>query len=275
MLSIIITEFEKLKRYHILLIGIIGMACSPILSLVTQSVAIDEAKVKSFDFLALFNSTIWNSATIFMPIIFTLIGGYLMNREYTDDTLKNILTVPVSFQKLLVGKLFAIGIFAGALGLYSFVITVIAGIAAGMSGLSIPVLVKGCFQTIGIAFCIYIAVLPIITITGRKQGIYMGGAIVAFILGYSSMFLKSGLARNIYPFLAAFSVIRFDTSVFMNTTGDADFLPGLISLCIMFFISVIIIWLSKSPDILQNKKKYKKAGIALRPAQRENNRTNQ
>ena len=44
MLSIVLTEFQKIKRYHILLIGIIGMALSPILGLITQNVAIEEAK---------------------------------------------------------------------------------------------------------------------------------------------------------------------------------------------------------------------------------------
>ena len=91
MLSIVLTELQKIKRYHILLIGIIGMALSPILGLITQNVAIEEAKNPNFDLGALVDSTIWNNATVFMPIIFTLIGGYLINREYTDDTLKNVL----------------------------------------------------------------------------------------------------------------------------------------------------------------------------------------
>ena len=93
MLSIVLTEFQKIKRYHILLVGIIGMTLSPVLGIVTQNVAMEEAKNPNFDLGALVNNTIWNNAAIFMPVIFTLIGGYLIRREYTDDTLKNILTV--------------------------------------------------------------------------------------------------------------------------------------------------------------------------------------
>ena len=44
MLSIVLTEFQKIKRYHILLIGIIGMTLSPVLGVITQNVAIEEAK---------------------------------------------------------------------------------------------------------------------------------------------------------------------------------------------------------------------------------------
>ena len=44
MLSIVLTEFQKIKRYHILLIGIIGMTLSPVLGVITQNVAIEESK---------------------------------------------------------------------------------------------------------------------------------------------------------------------------------------------------------------------------------------
>ena len=87
MLSIVLTELQKIKRYHILLIGIIGMALSPILGLITQNVAIEEAKNPNFDLSALVDSTIWNNATVFMPIIFTLIGGYFFKLELLGEML--------------------------------------------------------------------------------------------------------------------------------------------------------------------------------------------
>ena len=49
MLSIVLTEFQKIKRYHILLVGIIGMTLSPVLGIVTQNVAMEEAKNPNFD----------------------------------------------------------------------------------------------------------------------------------------------------------------------------------------------------------------------------------
>ncbi|MBR4577975.1 MAG: ABC transporter permease [Oscillospiraceae bacterium] len=73
--AIIKTEFQKMKRYHILLVGMIGMVIAPVLSLLTQTVATDEGRLSAFNFTSLINSSVWNNATIFMPIIFTLIGG--------------------------------------------------------------------------------------------------------------------------------------------------------------------------------------------------------
>ena len=104
MTAIIKTEFQKMKRYHILLIALIGMFCSPLLQLFSQFAMNDALKDPYYDLAALLESTIWGNAQIFLPVMITLTGGYLINREYTDDTLKNILTVPVSFHRFLWGK---------------------------------------------------------------------------------------------------------------------------------------------------------------------------
>lgn len=272
MLSIVLSEFRKIKRYHILLIGIIGMALSPILGIITQNVAIEEAKNPNFDLSALVNSTIWNNATIFMPVIFTLIGGYLINREYTDDTLKNILTVPVSFSKLMTGKLAAIGLLSLILGLYSFVITIFVGIFAGLPGMDISAFMSGLLHMAGISICIFIAALPIIALCGKRPGLFLGGSIIAFILGYCSMFFKSGVLRNIYPFLASFTVTGFDATSYIDAKSDASVPLGIASLSAMLLISIIIVTISKAPG--DAKAKRKESNISLRPAQRERLKAN-
>lgn len=266
MLSVVLTEFQKIKRYHILFIGIVGMTLSPVLGIVTQNVAIEEAKNPDFDLSALVSNTVWNNAAIFMPVIFTLIGGYLINREYTDGTLKNILVVPVSFSKLLAGKIAAVGLMSLILGLYSFVAAMIIGVFAGLRGMDFIAFIKGLFQMGGISICTYIAVLPMIALCGRMPGLYMGGSVIAFVLGYCSMFFKSGVLRNIYPFLASFTVIGFDTTSYIAAESKASFPLAIASLGTMLLISVLIISFSKTPG--DTKAKYKKKNISLRPAQR-------
>lgn len=267
MLNIVLTEFQKVKRYQILLIGMIGMTLSPVLGLITQNVAIPEAQIPDFNISALVDSTIWNNATVFMPVIFTLIGGYLINREYADNTLKNILTVPVSFSKLLTGKLAAVGLLSLLLGIYSFIVTIIVGICAGLPGMSISALTSGLLYMAGISICIYIAVLPILSLCGRMPGLFMGGSVIAFVAGYCSMFFKSGLLRSIYPFLAAFTVIGFDAASYINAKDSANVPLGLASLGTMLLLSVLIITVSKTPG--ETKTKHKRSNILLRPAQRE------
>lgn len=263
MYAIIKTEFLKIKRYHILLIGLIGMFCSPLLQLFSQMVMTPEARNPHFDFPALVNATIWGNAQIFMPVMFTLIGGYLMNREYTDDTLKNILTVPVPFKKFLAGKLAAVGLLAIAMGVYSFLAAVIVGLFAGLSGFGGLILIKGLLQTAGLSIAIYIVVLPLIGFCCRRPGLFMSGSVFAFLAGYAVLFFKQGLLRNIYPFSAALTLIGFDTASYSGASDKGSIPLGIVSLGVMALLGALVICTSKAPGEAAKKKRKKGAFGAM------------
>nr|WP_314462926.1 ABC transporter permease [uncultured Clostridium sp.] len=242
MICIIRTEFMKLRRLNILLIGMTGMAFPAILSVFTQTVTVPEAQIQDFNFTILFNHTIWNSTTTFMPVIFTLVGGYLINREYKDDTLKNIFTIPISFYKLIFGKLIAMGIISILFGFYSFVVTLIVGFITGINGLNPFVLRNSFLQMTSISLCTYISVLPIIAFTGRKRDAFMGGVVVSFLFGYSSMFIKDVTLRSLYPILSGLTIIRFDTQTYMSTTESGNLTISVLTMtAILLFTGTLIL----------------------------------
>ena len=113
MVRIIKTEFYKLKRYHILWAGVALMLLSVLLTLFT-SMANDGSV---WDFAYLTEQVIKNNMSMIFPMCISLIAGYMISREQTDDTLKNILTVPVSFKRLLTGKLIVCGVLSIVFGL--------------------------------------------------------------------------------------------------------------------------------------------------------------
>lgn len=269
MLAIIKTEFYKIKRYHILLIGILGMLCSPLLQLYSQAAMNEEYRRSYFGFADLLEVTIWGNAQIFMPVLFTLIGGYLINREYSDDTLKNILTVPVSYKKFMAGKLAAIGLLAILFGVYGFVVTVAVGFCAGIPDPDILVLTGGFVRMVGLSIGIYIVVLPIIAVCSRKPGMFMGGSIIAFVTGYMILFFKEGLLRNIYPYSAALTMIGFDMASYIGTSERGSVLLAVISLGSMLLVTVLLVCISGAPGEIHSVKKAKGKGISMRSAQRE------
>lgn len=78
MITIIKTEFLKLKRYNIILSGIFMMLLSVVLTIFTST-----ANDGSFwDFRYLYEQVIKNNMTLIFPVCITLISGYIMNREY-------------------------------------------------------------------------------------------------------------------------------------------------------------------------------------------------
>ena len=253
MVRIIKTEFYKLKRYHILWAGVALMLLSVLLTLFT-SMANDGSV---WDFAYLTEQVIKNNMSMIFPMCISLIVGYMISREQTDDTLKNILTVPVSFKRLLTGKLIVCGVLSIVFGLICSLFTVIAELIVGFPGFHFSLILQAVLQITAVNFFLYLAVLPIIIITSRKSSSFLIGVIVAFVYGYGGMFAAGNMTlANIYPITASLGMIHYrsyDAAVRWNTV------TCMVSLVIVVAISAVLILCMKEKEPKQVKKKAKKA----------------
>ena len=253
MVRIIKTEFYKLKRYHILWAGVALMLLSVLLTLFT-SMANDGSV---WDFAYLTEQVIKNNMSMIFPMCISLIAGYMISREQTDDTLKNILTVPVSFKRLLTGKLIVCGVLSIVFGLICSLFTVIAELIVGFPGFHFSLILQAVLQITAVNFFLYLAVLPIIIITSRKSSSFLIGVIVAFVYGYGGMFAAGNMTlANIYPIIASLGMIHYrsyDAAVRWNTV------TCMVSLVIVVAISAVLILCMKEKEPKQVKKKAKKA----------------
>ena len=75
-----------------------------------------------------------SNCTLFFPIIIALIAGYIITREYTDDTMKNILTIPIPYKQLLSGKLLILLLLTISFSLIGCVIALVINIIVGFPG---------------------------------------------------------------------------------------------------------------------------------------------
>lgn len=142
MWKMIQTEWWKLRRCQILLVGIVALALCPVAQYGTQLIVNPEIRDPNFDFVHLFANVVWGNTQVFLPISLVMIGGWLIDRENTHDTMKNLLTVPVSYPKLLGGKLAATALLSLLFGLYSAAVTVLTGMLAGLPGLTPGVILQ-------------------------------------------------------------------------------------------------------------------------------------
>lgn len=72
-----------------------------------------------------------NNMSMIFPMCIALIAGYIISREEKDDVLKNIITIPISFKKLLVGKLIVCAMLSILFGLICTIFTLIAECIVG------------------------------------------------------------------------------------------------------------------------------------------------
>lgn len=251
MARIVKTEFYKLKRYHILWAGVALMLLSVLLTLFT-SMANDGSV---WDFAYLTEQVIKNNMSMIFPMCISLIAGYMISREQTDDTLKNILVVPISFKRLLTGKLIVCGALSIVLGLICSLFTIIAEMLAGFPGFEITLALKAILQITAVNFFLYLAVLPIIVITCWKAGSFLVGVIIAFVYGYGGMFAVGNMTlANLYPITASLGMIgyrSYDNAVKWNIG---------ICICSLLFvvaISALLIFCMKENEATQTKKSKK------------------
>ena len=105
MLKLLKCEFIKLKRSKFLLIGMFGTLIVPLFVCVKAITSYLSNPDNEISVFLLYDNALMFLMLLFAPMILTILGAWIISREYTDGTLKNIYAVPVSQTKFLCGKL--------------------------------------------------------------------------------------------------------------------------------------------------------------------------
>lgn len=257
MWSILKGEWRKLKRCQILLVGIVALALCLVVQYGTQLIINPEIRDPNYNFVSLFANVIWGNTQIFLPISLVMTGGWLIDRESANDTLKNLLTVPVSYSKLLGGKLIVTISLSLLFGVYSVAITVLTGMIAGLEGLSAAVLLQQGAQVVAAAFNTCLVCMPMILIFGQMRGAYLGGSLLTFFLGYCILFFKSGFLLSAYPFSAALILAGFDMQEYNGAVQSPSILLALAGIAAALVLTMVILLLSHPGSKAGNNKKKK------------------
>ena len=232
--------------------GVFLMLLSVLLTLFSTT-ALD-GTVWTFPFFA--EQVIKNNVTMIFPMCIALIAGYIIAREEKDDTLKSIMTIPVSYSSLLWGKLLVCALLSLLFGLVSAVFTVIANLMMGFPGLSVQSILQTFIQIILNCLFLYIAVMPIIAFAARISSGHMVGTIIAFVYGYGGMFASGNATlANIYPVTASLGLIHYrsyDSAVHWNI------FICLFSMVAALLISAVFVFTAKGKTPVKAAKDHKK-----------------
>lgn len=251
MIDLIICEFRKLKHYSILWAGILGVLFSVGYAVFQMALGGRQGASVSFDIF--YFCVVANNFMLIFPTISVLIGGFLINREYNDNTLKSVLTVPVSMRKLLIAKLLTTGIIIMLLSLFCYGVTMLSAVGIlHAPDITFTSALKALVQICGIAFMNYLAVMPLIAWFSRKPNQFMAGVAVAFVYGFVGNFAAARSISNFYPITAGFGIVGFQSGEYFNPV------IGGIVLLLMVIITGIIISAAPSYDIVSAKSNKKK-----------------
>ncbi|HEY8422810.1 MAG TPA: ABC transporter permease [Thermoclostridium sp.] len=251
------SELTKIKRYRLIYAGILLMLLSVVLTMITTTA--QDGRV--WDYQILYEQVIQQNMTMIFPMTITLIIGYIINREIRDDTLKNLITVPVKYSKILGSKLLLGCILSLIYGAFSWFFTLIAYKLLGFDGLTVKLFFKSFFQITVFNLFLYIGISPLIAITAKSGINHLMSVILAFVFGYAAMFVSGNkLLVNIYPVTAGGMIIGFRNHV-PAVKEMANPVLAAVSLTITLLITMFIV---KSTNEIKSARK-NEAKVKLRP----------
>lgn len=196
MLKLIRCEFWKLKRKGLFKAALFTTVLFPVFNIMLLS---------DGDLADVMSSVREESGFLLLIPILVIMAASLFFEEHDNDTLKNLMCVPVSKSRLVVAKVFVLFLFSVTYELTGFVISILIAVAQGIAlkGFTLQL-----FLTFGTGILLWAAALPCIILVVWFNKSYIISVIIAFfytLLGFtlhlSDAIMMKPLGLNISTFI--------------------------------------------------------------------------
>lgn len=197
MWNLVKAEVKKLKRSWIVPISFLAVSATPFLSWI---MIMDWAaqKNEAAQFSAAFNQVNIFHSILISIMVFTLIGAYMFAREYQENTLRVILTVPTRRGHFLLSKLIVLFAWILVLTWTLPISTIILGVLSGFQGLNAELVLHYYLQLSYEAIWQFLSISPFLLLTVlTKNFILPLGSGIASVLG--SLLSFHGVYAAYYP----------------------------------------------------------------------------
>lgn len=201
--NLLYTEFLKLKRSKMLLISLLGAAVAPILIVVASYLHMKTKQpTEPILFAELFFQVNLYTILIIGVPLYGVVTGYLFIREFLEDTIKNLLTIPVSRFSLLVSKAFILLAWILLLTTFSWVLTLGLGYLAQFDGLTKSLILRSLKQFLLGGILLFILSSPIIFLALYMKN-YVPTIICTIIITLINVMGGNSEHRGLFPWAAA------------------------------------------------------------------------
>ena len=210
MFDLIACEFAKLKRSRMLLISFLGALVTPCMEFIEAFRMHHSYPDKAFGIGDLYSSCLLYSMLLFGMVVYVVIGSYLFSREYSENTLKSILTIPVSKGAFLASKFVMFFIWIMALSFITWIsMLAFAAIFVALYH-SMPLDLTVAFQYLGKIMLggvlTFVTLSPFIFLTlWTKQVVIPVIAATAFVLANAA--LSNEPLGALFPWTATFLMV--------------------------------------------------------------------
>lgn len=210
LLNLLHCEFIKLKRSKFLAIGLLGTLIVPFFVIVKAVTKIFSDSNAVISLFTLYDDALMLLMLLFAPMVLTILGAWIISREYTDGTLKNIFVIPVSQTAFLCGKLLFFAILTFLFLLISWLeisaLAILCGCFFPVTELTFPTalffLIKLLFA--GILLCA--TQTPFLYLTIRTKG-FVAPLIAIAVTSLINVVLSGSGAAGFFPWAASYFLV--------------------------------------------------------------------
>ena len=232
MLNLVYTELMKMKRSKMFLISLLGAAVAPVMMFFMMITYRDQSPGVEVTFERYFNQTHLFVSLLIGTLLFGLIATYIINREYQEDTLKNLFTIPVSRTGFLMSKLTVLFGWIQILMLAAFLLCLLLGLIGRFTEFSTPILVSYITQYLKTGVLLFCLTPPVLLITMLFKNYVPSIAFSIIVTVTAVIVMNSEDYIGIYPW----------TIPFVLTLKEApkgfSIYPSLISITGVFILSL-------------------------------------
>ncbi len=230
MVNLIYCEFLKLKRSKMFLISILGAMVAPIMvfaGLIKAKITQPEKIVTYWDML---EQTNLYMLLLFGIIVYGVIAAYLFSREYSEKTLKSILTIPVSKEAFLSAKFLMLFIWMMIITLVAWISTLLLSIFGNAADFSGAVIIHSLKEYFLGAMLLYLTMSPFVFITLWLKNIVTPIIAVATVVLANVALANEDLAA-LFPW----------SSPYLIASGDIEKLSYSVATAVIIIIVVFLV----------------------------------
>lgn len=208
MAELLWTEWLKLKRSKMMLLSLIGSCVAPLMVVFGSYIHVNVNDLPGsvlFEEL-FFQTNLYTTLLIGVPL-YGVMAAYLFQREYAEDTLKNLLTIPVSRTLLVLSKMLLLYLWILLMTLISWGLALALGWLGAFPGLDGALILKSGIQFLITGTALFILSTPVIFVTLVFKSLVPSIVLTIVItlvnvMGYDSDY------RDLIPWSAAFDLAQ-------------------------------------------------------------------
>jgi len=236
MKKIVKAELLKLKRSNMFLVSIIGAAVAPFMCFIADIAKRNERPDIPVNFGEFFSETNFYVLMLIGVMLYGVITAYLFNREYVENTLKNILTIPVSKTSLIISKVILLFIWIMWLTIAAWALTLVFGLIGNFEDLTTVVLMKALKEYLIGGTLLFLLSTPTILITLLFKD-YVPTIVFTIAITMVNVLISNSKYSGLYPWSATLAVA---TKTFRPEYDPIYSYISIFAVSIIGFIATII-----------------------------------